>query len=55
MNKNELQFLKKRIDNLRNKLEIAQGCINSAVKSLDKSDNLLQLINFHYNKMKNNE
>ena len=48
MNKNEMQFLRDRLDNLKDKLEIAQGCINSAVKSLDESDDLMQMINFHY-------
>ena len=48
MNKNEIQFLKDRIDNLKSKLEIAQNCINSAIDSLDESDDFMRIINFYY-------
>ena len=50
MNKNEIQFLKDRIDNLKNKLEIAQSCLNSAIESLDESDNFMKTIDFYFKK-----
>ena len=52
MNKNELPFLKDRIVNLKNKLEIASTCIHSAIKSIDDSDDLIKLIEFYYKKAK---
>lgn len=48
MNKNEIKFLKERIQNFKNKLEIAQTCINSALDSLDESDDLIKIVNFHH-------
>ena len=50
MNKNEIQFLKDRINNLKNKLKIAEECINSAITSLDESDNFMSIINFYCKK-----
>ena len=52
MNKNELQFLKGRVINLKSKLEIAANCINSAINDLDESDDFIKLIDFYYKKAK---
>jgi len=52
MNKNEVRFLKDRVNNLKNKLEIAQNCINSVIESLDESDDFMKVIDFYYKKTK---
>jgi hypothetical protein len=48
MNKNEIKFLKDRIQNFKNKLEIAQSCINSTIDSLDEADDFIKGVDFHY-------
>jgi hypothetical protein len=52
MNKNEIRFLRDRVHNLKEKIEIAQNCLDSVLDSLNESDDFMQLIDFYYKNTK---